>query len=358
MKKLLIMTVLLPLIAMIIWSCADENTEIPDGTTTVSTTTVPMTTTTVSETTTSETTTVSATTTAQVTTTPVTTAPPVTTQPITYTASNWMSAIPDTTPLNNIAIPGTHDSGATIDMIISGTAKCQTLTIAEQLEAGVRFFDIRLRRVNGELHVYHGYVDQKLTFDQVLGACYTFLENNPGEALIVCIKEEYDATGTNGAFDAMVAAKINENASAWYTGTTIPTLGSVRGKIVLMRRYGTSGSFGINASSGWTDNTTFTLNTGAFTLSVQDYYRNVSADGKWIAVTAMFQKMKYQANTLYLNFTSGYVSGTIPNINTIKDGVNPKLIEYLNTAPDFVGVVVVDFVTPEIAKLIIDVNFD
>ena len=271
-----------------------------------------------------------------------------------------MSAIPNTTPLNNIAIPGTHDSGATKDMIISGTAKCQTLTIAEQLEAGVRFFDIRLRRVNGELHVYHGYVDQKLTFDQVLSACYSFLEENPTETLIVCIKEEYDATGTNGAFEAMVAAKINENASAWYTGTTIPTLGSVRGKIVLMRRYGTSGSFGINASSGWTDNTTFNMNTGSFTLSVQDYYQNSNADAKWSAITAMFQKMKYQSNTLYLNFTSGYVSGSmgIPNINTIKNEVNPKLIEYLKTSPDFVGVVVIDFVTPEIAKLIIDVNFD
>ena len=307
------------------------------------------------------TTTIPMTTTKPVTTTrPVTTTTPVTTAPVTYTASNWMSTIPNTTPLNNIAIPGTHDSGATIDMILSGTAKCQTLTIAEQLEAGVRFFDIRLRRVNGELHVYHGYVDQKLTFDEVLSACYTFLEKNPDEALIVCIKEEYDATGTNAAFDTMVAAKIAQNASVWYTDPSIPTLGSVRGKIVLMRRYGTSGNFGINASSGWIDSATFNLNTGNFTLSVQDYYRNSNADDKWAAIFAMFPRMKYQANTLYMNYTSGYVSGSmgIPNINTIKNGVNPKLIEYLKTAPDFVGIVVIDFVTPEIAKLVIDVNFD
>ena len=214
--------------------------------------------------------------------------------------------------------------------------------------------------MNGELHVYHGYVDQKLTFDEVLSACYTFLEKNPDEALIVCIKEEYDATGTNAAFDTMVAAKIAQNASVWYTDPSIPTLGSVRGKIVLMRRYGTSGNFGINASSGWIDSATFNLNTGNFTLSVQDYYRNSNADDKWAAILAMFPRMKYQANTLYMNYTSGYVSGSmgIPNINTIKNGVNPKLIEYLKTDPDFVGIVVIDFVTPEIAKLVIDVNFD
>lgn len=302
------------------------------------------------------------TTTPKVTTTkkaPQTTVSETTAAPITYTAKSWMGALPDATFLNDIAMPGTHDSGATKDYILAGTAKCQSLSIAEQLALGVRFFDIRLRRVDGELHVYHGYVDQELSFDEVLSACYAFLAENPSEALMMCIKEEYDASGTNGAFDAMVSAKIKENAAYWHTTPAVPTLGAVRGKIVLMRRYSTSGSFGINASSGWRDNATFTLNTGSSTLSVQDYYNNESADAKWAAVTAMFPKMQYKKNVYYLNYTSGYKAGMldIPNINTIKDSVNPKLIEYLKTAPDFVGVVVVDFVTDEIASLVYEVNF-
>ncbi len=288
---------------------------------------------------------------------PETTVPETSAAPITYTAKSWMGALPDATFLNDIAIPGTHDSGATKDFILAGTAKCQSLSIAEQLAVGVRFFDIRLRRVDGELHVYHGYVDQKLTFDEVLSACYAFLTENPSEALIMCVKEEYDASGTNSAFDAMVLAKIKENAAYWHTTPSVPTLGAVRGKIVLMRRYSTSGNLGINASSGWTDNATFTLNTGSAVLSVQDRYRNESADEKWSAVSAMFQKMQYKKNVYYINFTSGYVGDSIPNINTIKDGVNPKLIEYLKTAPDFVGIMVVDFVTDEIASLVYEVNF-
>lgn len=321
---------------------------------TVTETTVPVTTTdlpvTTTETAPKETTTQKA---------PETTVPETSAAPITYTAKSWMGALPDATFLNDIAIPGTHDSGATKDMILSGTAKCQSLSIAEQLAVGVRFFDIRLRRVDGALHVYHGTVDQELTFDEVLSACYAFLTENPSEALIMCIKEETDATGTNGAFDAMVSAKIKEQASFWHTNPAVPTLGAVRGKIVLMRRYSTSGSFGINASSGWKDNTTFTLNTGSATLSVQDYYNNESADAKWSAVTAMFQKMQYKKNVYYLNYTSGYKPGLfdIPNINTIKDSVNPKLIDYLKTAPDFVGIMVVDFVTDEIASLVYEVNF-
>ena len=324
---------------------------------TVTETTVPVTTTVIVETTAkpTETTTQAP----AIETMPEVTVPETTAAPITYTAKNWMNAIPDATPLNNIAIPGTHDSGATKDMILSGTAKCQTLSIADQLSAGVRFFDIRLRRMNGELHVYHGYVDQKLTFDEVLSACYAFLAENPSETLIMCIKEEYDASGTNDAFHTMVANKIGENANYWYTAGAIPQIGMVRGRIVLMRRYSGTSNFGINASSGWSDNTSFSTSAGACLLSVQDYYNNESVDAKWSAISAMFNRMKYQKTTYYLNFTSGYKqSGSIPNINTIKDGVNPKLIEYLKTSPDFVGFVIVDFVTAEIAELIYEVNFN
>lgn len=296
------------------------------------------------------------------TTVPETTVPETTASPITYTAKSWMGALPDATQLNQIAMPGTHDSGATVDYILSGTAKCQEATIAEQLAMGVRFLDIRLRRMDGELHVYHGYVDQKLTFDEVLSACYAFLAENPSETLMMSIKEEYDASGTNDPFSTMVAAKIREQASYWHISPAIPKLGDVRGKIVLMRRYSGTSNFGIDATSGWSDNTTFTLNTSYCLLSVQDYYNNSSADAKWSAVAAMFKKMNGQKNVYYLNFTSGYVSSSmfgmdVPNINTVKNAVNPKLIEYLKTSPDFVGMVIVDFVTPEIAELIYEVNF-
>ena len=294
----------------------------------------------------------------------LTTAVETTVLPITHTAKNWMGSLSDDTPLNDIALPGTHDSGATheykfLGISISGTAKCQTLSIAEQLNIGVRFFDIRLRRVKGELQVYHGEVDQELTFDEVLSACYAFLAENPSEALVICIKEECDASGTNASFDSMVAEKIKEKADFWHTNPTIPKLGAVRGKIVLMRRYASGASFGINASSGWADNTTFTLSAGACVLSVQDYYNDESASAKWSAISAMFNRMKSQKNTYYLNFTSGYHSSAgIPNINAIKDEVNPKLIEYLKTSPDFVGIVIVDYITAEIAELIYNVNFD
>ncbi len=295
------------------------------------------------------------------TTVPVTTEKPVTTAPVTYTPENFMIAIPDSTPLSSLVLPGTHDSGATHDMIVSGTAKCQSLSIADQLKAGVRYLDIRLRRQNGSLAVYHGEVDQKLTFDSVLEAVYAFLEQNPSETLIMCIKEEADATGTdNDAFDTMVKAYINRAASRWYTQNKIPTLGEVRGKIVLMRRFTASGELGFNASSGWSDNTTFTLHSGGYHLAVQDYYNNESAEKKWEAVESFCNTMQHPAaNTYYLNNTSGYKSGVfgIPNINTIANSVNPKLLTYLESAKGIVGIIATDFMTAELAQAILTLNF-
>ena len=64
--------------------------------------------------------------------------------------SNWMSGISDDRRLNEINIPGTHDSGCASvwgyegyqDWFESG-AVTQKLTLSRQLESGVRLLDLR-----------------------------------------------------------------------------------------------------------------------------------------------------------------------------------------------------------------------
>ena len=58
--------------------------------------------------------------------------------------TEWMKELPDNTPLREMSIPGTHDSGA-LHSIGDVAGKCQDLSIADQLAIGVRFFDIRLQ---------------------------------------------------------------------------------------------------------------------------------------------------------------------------------------------------------------------
>lgn len=84
--------------------------------------------------------------------------------------TNWMSFIQGERKLSALSIPGTHDAGARYEPV-SGTAKTQNLTIAEQLNAGVRFLDVRCRFVDDNFAIHHGPVYQHLNFDDVLQSC-------------------------------------------------------------------------------------------------------------------------------------------------------------------------------------------
>jgi 1-phosphatidylinositol phosphodiesterase len=71
-----------------------------------------------------------------------------------FSLSTWMSDIPDDTLLSNITLPGTHDSCAESNIPFVRT---QYLSITKQLEAGLRFLDLRVRvHSDGQLYMYHG----------------------------------------------------------------------------------------------------------------------------------------------------------------------------------------------------------
>ncbi|MFH7010709.1 hypothetical protein ACHRV5_02490 [Flavobacterium sp. FlaQc-52] len=50
----------------------------------------------------------------------------------------WMRYIPDHKKLNDLTIPGTHDSGTYPAYASSFLTKCQSMTITEQLNTGIR----------------------------------------------------------------------------------------------------------------------------------------------------------------------------------------------------------------------------
>jgi 1-phosphatidylinositol phosphodiesterase len=67
-----------------------------------------------------------------------------------YSLSSWMAQIPDDTLLSNITVPGTHDSCAMSNIPFVRT---QYLSIAKQMEAGLRFLDLRCRvHSDGQLY--------------------------------------------------------------------------------------------------------------------------------------------------------------------------------------------------------------
>ncbi len=270
--------------------------------------------------------------------------------------NDWMTPLNGALPLSQFSIPGTHDSGARFEPV-SGTAKCQNLTIAEQLSAGVRFLDIRCRHLDNAFTIHHGSVYQNINFTDVLNAVYAFLNANPGETVIMSVKEEHTAENTTRSFESTFDSYVALNPAKWLLSSSIPTLQQARGKIVLFRRFGAATTpKGIDATN-WPDNTSFS--TGG-TLRVQDSYVVSNNDTKWASIQQILNEARYGGpNTLYVNFTSGYVSGLfgIPNITSVSNNINPRLTTYFttNTSGRF-GAILMDFADAAKAALIYNTN--
>ena len=97
----------------------------------------------------------------------------------------WMSALPDSMLISELSIPGTHDSGCEDNhsAFDAGAAECQDADIRHQLEAGVRFLDLRVDATNGRWEIYHG-AYQFRSLITVLNEIDSFLAENEGETVL------------------------------------------------------------------------------------------------------------------------------------------------------------------------------
>lgn len=168
----------------------------------------------------------------------------------------WMKYVDDNKFLDELSIPGTHDSGTcSVDNDTepqSSQVKCQQDYIPTQLLEGIRYFDIRLGKGN-DPGICHGdfYLFKKdgyyLHLSDVIGYFKTFLSENPREALIILASRGNDEA-TDDSVTTAFAKVLDDNPKLFYTSSRIPTLHEVRGKIVLLRRFRLAG----NSVSGHT----------------------------------------------------------------------------------------------------------
>jgi len=144
-----------------------------------------------------------------------------------------MRDIPDNTRLSQMTIPGTHDSCSLFGICC---ARTQTWSLVEQMRAGLRYFDIRLRRINDTLRAYHGFVDQKETFDHILVYAFDFLEKNPSETIIMEIISEYDPENSKKSFKDLYEeyTQSYQDKIVSYQNKDI-TLGEIRGKLFVVK---------------------------------------------------------------------------------------------------------------------------
>ena len=118
--------------------------------------------------------------------------------------SNWMKYLPQTMPITEVNMPGSHDAGMYYtDHLSAFMFLTQTLSITDQLKSGARLFDIRVDAVGEELRVYHSDAlgrdtrdDSPLTFDKVNDMCEEFLKENPDQFIILMYNAEAHAMDT------------------------------------------------------------------------------------------------------------------------------------------------------------------
>jgi 1-phosphatidylinositol phosphodiesterase len=275
--------------------------------------------------------------------------------------SNWMTFLKDNKSLASLSIPGTHDSGATHERWPS-TTKCQTLTIPQQLRAGVRYLDIRCHEEKRGFEIYHGPVDQHLSFEGVVDACVGFLESNPGECVIMAIQEEYRQPGEDSRlFEKIFDGYLASRRDKWFLKPWIPTLGEARGKIVLLRRFASNDDQkGIDATS-WIDDTNSVIRCGSTEIHIQDQYVVKRRGGKLRAALDFYnQALHSNPGWLFINYTSGYKTYLrgIPRIRTVAHFMNPKINAYFSQGRrGRFGITPMDFVDPDTCAKIIDTNF-
>ena len=219
---------------------------------------------------------------------------------------NWMSGIPDNRYIYEINLPGTHDSTTAnsknstdnyvkifgIPVFYSGKyAKTQSLTLPQQLDAGVRYLDLRFSAKQGKLLLCHGnnekaapvnkavkilsyinpillllehfnhpflsldtefyaYEDEEctvaITCESALAQVKVFLTENPSETVIITAKKENGDTGEFlKLFNEQIQklkTEINHSTQKEFLYTEnnngiyskMPALSEVRGKIILM----------------------------------------------------------------------------------------------------------------------------
>jgi len=276
-------------------------------------------------------------------------------------AANWMGAVSGKKRVSELSIPGTHDSGA-LHEPLTGTTQCQTLGIAQQLAIGVRFLDIRCRSVHNAFAIYHGRVDQQLTFDSVLAGCLGFLKAHGTETIIMSVKKEGEDVQSTKSFEELFDAYTAQAPEQWWLNATIPSLEDARGKIILLQRFSAAKlPKGIAAApEDWKDNQDFHIQ-GAAEIQVQDKYKLANQQDKWPEVLAQLQAAALgKPDTLYLNFTSGYrprpVLG-IPDIREISNVVNPAVSRYFDQAgPGRYGIIIMDFADASRCAKIIATN--
>lgn len=269
----------------------------------------------------------------------------------------WMEKIPDSRSISDISIPGTHDTGTyALEPVNFGYSKCQNMDIALQLKFGIRYMDLR---IDGSMNLEHGGIPCNVSFHETVSTTCDFLKKNPSETVIFELSGDSDF----GAKFDDYRKNHSELASYFWLGKYVPTLGEVRGKIIVVRRYNYNGDQGLDFNSDgiWPYDTSKKGTTpDGIKYYIEDrYFRASSTDSHDTHVKrdVLNEAIDYKLSNdgvLCIAFSSVSASvshtpymfmwgGGFPGVNpTMSDAITEKL-DKLTDKRHCIGIIVMDY---------------
>lgn len=289
------------------------------------------------------------------------------------TATNWMTLLDDNTKVALLTIPGTHDAATST---CSAMGKCQTLTIPQQLECGVRAFDLRPTMDNNTTlgNIYHSILDTGVSMAEVMTYFDNFLKAHPGEGIIVLMRYEserqifgsisedyYKSAMKNFLWDN----KIYQSRMAAFNKSM--TMKDLRGRILIISRNDLSPVPTFEtAYTQWSHSNSvgealYIYGTGGLgRIYVQDMYSTAqngnSSEADFLAkkkelvcklmdITVPFREG--DQNNWVINYCSGYAGSALASDSYAKNAAstNPAALEHIraNTGKGFTGIVMMDY---------------
>lgn len=317
--------------------------------------------------------------------------------------ARWMSHLKDGTCLTTLSIPGTHDTMAfqKIKTFADQFANTQSGNLRQQLDAGVRFIDIRARHYRNAFEMHHGAVYLGHNFTSVVQMLEGFL-SGPGkdEVVVMRLKDEgykpkhnkrtFAETLENYVFEhpdtSEILQRILHMPLRNQVSYKFPRVGpETRGKVVMIQDYNTksaSNTFGANFKD-------------SEKIKLQDYYNVTTTTDivqkKWNKIIQFWvhhipeQIRRAEAGDdcqnlpLLINFLSAGSPFQTPAMVALhyKRGINNRVQQLLREKWQTVwdaaftsfqweipelrgpttGIVVWDFINTKAARLIVSFNF-
>ena len=290
---------------------------------------------------------------------------------------DWMSLIPDKTKISSISIPGTHDSASQYCTLPYCTS-CQDSSMYQQLLDGYRYIDVRLElnsNKDGFIFTHGGFKCKEslwpwasnITYDKLCKDTYQFLSDNPTETVIFAVKLE-NSNDDVATAQRIIMNEVKNNPDKWYTKNTIPTMGEVRGKIILAARYDDVLNVGDELHGlhfNWTDQSEKDVVDMPYALSmmnanerlwVQDRYK-YSIQNKFDAFKDGIENCQAGDDAIFINFLSLSGQGLIPHPKGNADSLNRMFNEMKLQQNTSYGIIVLDRATKDMASKVFETNF-